>query len=512
MRQVQKTRLPEGASPKNMSTFQKISEASYLTAENAERYRCIIRVFYNAYEQMNFQLYKEDVLERLQRDFPALAGLSEDQIRLDLTQLVTWKNLVAIQDPKKVYTIAEYKNKQFRYSMSEASVEIERLTIRLENLFLEPASLSTNYFMRIEHALTVMQKLKPNDLNAVNEWWKDLQEDFRCLNQNYHDYLREFYTGRSEKLLKSVEFVVHKDRFITYLEDFIRKLQNYTDRIAGILRTIPEDRRTQILEAAVASELAVPRPQSEKREDLSEHLHSSIFGNWNSLEQWFIGADERPSESARILDITNEIIQKIIQNATLIVQLQNWGISRRSDYQRWIELFHQCETLEEAHRLSAFLFGAMEARHFQVNSCRSTDSISSPVSAEDPFTFTLSSHNRQYRPRAERSGYQLNELEKNERREAYLKQLEENRRQAVRYISGRRMILSEIQDEIPESLRISILSWITSANLNSSGQSRTEYGWKYQLIRNEGTCVLHCQDGDLTMPAYQFEFEEDIRE
>ena len=159
MRQVQKTRLPEGASQKNMSTFQKISEASYLTAENAERYRCIMRVFYNAYEQMNFQLYKEDVLERLQRDFPALAGLSEDQIRLDLTQLVTWKNLVAIQDPKKVYTIAEYKNKQFRYSMSEASVEIERLTIRLENLFLEPASLSTNYFMRIEHALTVMQKL-----------------------------------------------------------------------------------------------------------------------------------------------------------------------------------------------------------------------------------------------------------------------------------------------------------------------------------------------------------------
>ena len=41
-----------------MSTLQKISETSYLTAENAERYRCIMRVFYNAYEQMNFQLLK----------------------------------------------------------------------------------------------------------------------------------------------------------------------------------------------------------------------------------------------------------------------------------------------------------------------------------------------------------------------------------------------------------------------------------------------------------------------
>ncbi len=495
-----------------MSTLQKISETSYLTAENAERYRCIMRVFYNAYEQMNFQLYKEDVLERLQKEYPDRPDVSEDQIKLDLSQLVTWKNLVAIQDPKKVYTIAEYKNKQFRYSMSEAAVEIERLTIRLENLFLEPASLSTNYFMRIEHSLTVMQKLDTANLNAVNEWWKDLQEDFRCLNQNYHDYLREFYTGRSEKILKSVEFVVHKDRFITYLEDFIRKLQSYTDRIAAILRVISPERRTQILEAVVASELAVPRPQSEKRDDLSDHLHNSVFGNWESLEQWFLSRNGKPSESTRILDITNEIIQKIIQNATLIVQLQNWGISRRGDYQRWIELFDHCESLEEAHRLSAFLFGAMDAHHFQVNSYRSTDSISSPVSAEEPFTYLLSSHNRQYRPRTERSGYQLNELEKNQRREAYLKQLEENRKIAVRYISDRKLVLSNIKDEIPESLRVSILSWITLANMNTSKQSRTEYGWKYRLRKTEGTCILHCQDGDLTMPAYQFEFEEDVTE
>ena len=92
-----------------MSMLQKISETSYLTAENAERYRCIMRVFYNAYEQMNFQLYKEDVLERLQKEYPDRPDVSEDQIKLDLSQLVTWKNLVAIQDPKKVYTIAEYK-------------------------------------------------------------------------------------------------------------------------------------------------------------------------------------------------------------------------------------------------------------------------------------------------------------------------------------------------------------------------------------------------------------------
>ncbi len=63
-----------------------------------------------------------------------------EQLVQDLEALVKWKNLTPIQDPGKVYTIADYKNKQYRYTMSEYAVEIERLTVRLENLFLNRKS------------------------------------------------------------------------------------------------------------------------------------------------------------------------------------------------------------------------------------------------------------------------------------------------------------------------------------------------------------------------------------
>ena len=63
---------------------------------------------------------------------------------------------------------------------------------------------------------------KNNNLKEINEWWNNLQNNFKQLNQNYQDYHREFYTGKSEKLLKSVEFITHKDKFISYLHDFIR--------------------------------------------------------------------------------------------------------------------------------------------------------------------------------------------------------------------------------------------------------------------------------------------------
>lgn len=55
--------------------------------------------------------------------------------------LTEWKNLNTIQDTRKVSSIEEFKNKKFRYQMSEYSVEIERLVLRLENLLIEGASL-----------------------------------------------------------------------------------------------------------------------------------------------------------------------------------------------------------------------------------------------------------------------------------------------------------------------------------------------------------------------------------
>ena len=113
-----------------------IHETSYLSVPNAPTYRKIMRLIYREYEKMHFQLYKEEVLELLRQD-AEFEDYSIAELEADLDALVKWKNLTPIQDPGRVYTIADYKNKQYRYTMSEYAVEIERLTVRLENIFLE---------------------------------------------------------------------------------------------------------------------------------------------------------------------------------------------------------------------------------------------------------------------------------------------------------------------------------------------------------------------------------------
>ena len=51
-----------------MHYLEPINETSYLSVPNAPVYRQIMRCFYREYEKMNFQLYKEDVLELLKKE------------------------------------------------------------------------------------------------------------------------------------------------------------------------------------------------------------------------------------------------------------------------------------------------------------------------------------------------------------------------------------------------------------------------------------------------------------
>ena len=103
-------------------------EAKYLNVENTERYRPIIRLFYLKYEKLKYWLYQEEVFEELKED-PSFAEYTMIQCQQDLAALASWGNLVTIQDTRKVSSIEEFKNKKFRYQLSETAVEVERMVI-----------------------------------------------------------------------------------------------------------------------------------------------------------------------------------------------------------------------------------------------------------------------------------------------------------------------------------------------------------------------------------------------
>ena len=488
-----------------MDYLEAIDETSYLSVPNASTYRKIMRCFYREYEKMNFQLYKEDIFELVKKD-PLFETYTMDQLVLDLNALVKWKNLTPIQDPGRVYTIADYKNKQYQYTMSEYAVEIERLTVRLENIFLESGNLSTNFFVRLEKSLDEASMMERASLKEVNEWWNLLQEDFKRLNQNYQDYLRDFYSGKTEQLMKSVEFIVHKDKFIQYLTDFVQEMQRHSRKIERILvQNIPVIEET-VLEKVVQSELDIPHAQLEVHGNAEQSIREIVQGKWKSLKNWFVDTEKRECECKKVLKITNDVIRSIIQNAALIVQIQNWGISRKDDYKKFLELFLKCENLEEAQKLSAHVFGVQKIEHFKTLEPREEDTINKSIYEELPAEFLLKPHTRNYREKKDKRGFSDKTMEKMIQREAYLKQVQGQKEIVMHYIKDHKIVFSEISERVTEDTRKVFLQWIAQANMNSQKKGRTEYGQEYRLMREKGTCVLKCEDGDLTMPSYILEF------
>ena len=93
--------------------------------------------------------------------------------------------------PERSAVIEEFKNKKFRYQLSETAVEVERMVIRVENLFIEGSSLEPTLLERLRISLEKMEEMASRNEEKLYGWWNDLNNDFIRLNQNYQDYMRE---------------------------------------------------------------------------------------------------------------------------------------------------------------------------------------------------------------------------------------------------------------------------------------------------------------------------------
>ncbi len=479
-----------------------IQETSYLSVLGVAHYRTIMRKMFIENESMHCRLYKEEIYKLVKED-DGFDDYTIDDLKIDLDQLVTWGNLVAMQDPGIVHTIAEYKNKQYSYSMSERAVEIERLTIKLENLSFQSASLSTNYFLRIDEALKECESINNKSLQEINEWWHMLIEDFQRLSQNYKDYLRNFYTADTKTLLQSVEFILHKDRFTTYLNNFIRQMQLQSRKIKARIENVDNLFNNQLINKIVVSELDIPRIKAQDKETLFLETQRS----WLSLKRWFVVIDGQRPEYEKLLDITNEIIRSTIENANMIVQLNNYGVSRKDDYKHFIRMFNNCLSLDDAHCLSAHVFGISTIEHFKTNEMFENENIKTSSFEKEENIYELQSHSRTYRQRRAKEGVIDQSMNKMMAKLEYEEKIKRKEEIINQYIKDNRLDISTINNIVSPDLRISILTWISNANMSPDNVANTEFGKKFKLIKNEGTCILHCSDGNITMPRYVMEFD-----
>jgi uncharacterized protein (TIGR02677 family) len=484
-----------------------LQEVKYLATENTWRYRPIMRFFYYKYEQLQYWLYKEEVYTELKKH-PEFAAYTIDECQQDLDTLVQWKNLIPVQDTAKARTVEEFKTKQFRYQLSEYAVEIERLTITLENLSVEGASLEPGYVERIREAVGRLPSMADADPKTAGSWWHGLNADFKSLNQNYQDYIRSFHSLRAEELMKSTAFIAYKDAVIEYLSDFIKGLQTHSYWIEEQLHRFDERMIEKVLLNVFAYEKAIPRLETVGEQEIM----ANIRGRWQSLRQWFLGSEERSSEVVKLFEITNELIRKITRYAARIVEDLNSAANRKEEYKKLAELFLACSEMDDCHKLSALAFGVFNSRHFKGDLERTTESINSSVYAEPPLLVEIRPRTRRYKEKTAKRPIVDKSAQKERLYREHIDRI--NREQAViqSYIKDEQIDFAALAagPELPTHVRLTLLYWVSRACATASRRGKTENGRAFRLLEppNGARCILRCTDGALEMPAYIIRFEE----
>ncbi|WP_084295117.1 TIGR02677 family protein [Caldanaerobius polysaccharolyticus] len=483
-----------------------LDEARYLTAENASRYRLIMRYFYEQYQKFKYWMYKEDIYQYVVQ-FEMFKDYTMERCEQDLKTLTEWKNLIATQDTSKAATLEEFKNKKFRYQLSPYSIEIERMTIRLEDITGYGGSLEPSLFERIyKNLLKVVDMSKEDDLQAVNRWWEDLNGDFENIYHNATDYIASLQSSRADELMRTEAFIVYKDKLIEYLRDFIKDLQRFSLAIESFLRKVDINAVNAALDKVCKYQKSIPRLEQELSES---SIIQNVTDRWNNISLWFTGRNGEDSEAYRLLNISSEIIRRITMYASRIAENRMRMISRKNEYLKLSRIFANMEDVKEAHKLSAGVFGVFNTRHIWGDLERKTDSVNSSVWQEPPFTVIVKPKTRNYHYFSKTNGIIDRSQSKAQAQLEYLKSKKYEMEIISNYISGNRICFKKLP-VIQPFVRTTLLQWISRAMGSTRLTGKTEDGRIYKVIfpENGERTILRCTDGNLDMPAIEIEFED----
>lgn len=484
-----------------------ITETKYLAVENTWRYRAIIRIMFKNYEKMNFWLLKEQIHEKLIK-YEEFKQYDMETLKQDLEALVNWGNLLTMYDVRKMKTIEEFKNKQYKYQVSPYTVEIERMLIRLEVLKEESrGSLEATLVERFKEELKEITLMTTRENNKVYDWWKRLNRDFKVLNENYQDYISKFYSPKHEEIMKTTQFLIFKESFISYLRDFIKGLQVNSSVIRNFLERLDENVVDTIIQKVLEHEKSLPRLEGELDEEFYIEKNK---GRFYSIKSWFLGEGSESSMADQLLDSTNEIIRKITRYAMQLVEMKYVSGNRKEEYKKIAEIFSKCQTIEEAHKLSSVVFGVFKPRHIKGNPVRETESINSSIYEEKSHFVTVKPRIRQYREKtASRVAVKDNSEKKRIKAERIIARREQEKALVESLIKDGKITFGDL-GTISKNQRSILLRWLSKGRSNKKGISKTEYGKVYKVISvdQEEYITLRCNDGEFKMLNYSLIFNK----
>lgn len=482
------------------NNLEQIEEVKYLTQENTPRYRSIMKFLFNKYEEAEYWLYKEEIYGEVRKNLP---NYTEEECDRDLEFLLNNGSITKLQDTKNINTLNDFKFHNFRYQLTDKAVIIERMTIELEEIEVKVATLEPRLFERINNLIKRLVDIYELDENQIYDLWIDINNDFKSLNEHYQDFLKKFHEAKTEELLQSEAFLAFKSSVINYINDFINSYIKNATSIKNNLIQIDTNKTTYLMDSLISHQKKAPKISPEFDYD---KLRKVNYGKWQSLMKWFVSTNTQ-SEGERLLEATQNIIQKIYKYASSLIELHGNMINRKEEYKHICHLFDNLDNVDEAHKLSSSIYGILVCNHYKMSSLINTDSLIKSYDVPS-LTVPIVASNKEYRLREQTTMI----MDKTDDKERILRQFErqeKERKEKIRNLikSGRIILNKEI--ELEEIERRYILGLIEKYNGLKIKES--EFGYQYYITNeSDEICKIISPDGIFELKSRTIVIEGDI--
>lgn len=475
-----------------------IEEVKYLAQENTVRYRLIMRFFFFKYEEAEYWLYKEDVFNELKE---TLSDYTMEECERDLEFLLNNKSLTRLQDTQNINTINDFKYHNFRYQMTDSAVVIERMTIDLEEMEVKVANLEPRLFERINHLIKQLVDIYDKDENKIYEIWIDMNNDFKSLNEEYQDFLKKFHEAKTEELLQSEAFLEFKSSMINYINDFITSYIKSSTSIKQTLLEIDDEKVKYLMDSLISHQKKAPKIS----QDFDyEKLRKVNLGKWQSLRKWFIGTNSL-SEGERLLQATQNVIEKIYKYATSLIELHGNMINRKEEYKHICNLFDKVSSVHDAHLLAVSIFGVPVTNHYKMTSELNTDSLIKSYEVP-PIEIPINTRVKEYKIK-ETSNVVVDKSEKKNKILKEVLEKEQERKQKIKILiqNGNIDLKGEIKLDAVE--RKYVLKLIE--NYHTGKAKETEFGYSYYIECDpeNSKCKIISPDGTLELNSRKITIE-----
>ncbi|MBA4493431.1 TIGR02677 family protein [Paenactinomyces guangxiensis] len=489
-----------------------ILEFKYLTESKAHNYRSIITYFYQQHERLLPFIYPEEIYLFL-KEIKDYSHYTEEELYRDLDQLVAWGNLERIQETGRFQSIEEFKKKKFIYQLKPKAVEIERMlrtVLQIDDGMsgsLDPTLFERLYKRIVELTNRVggVYEIRNRKAEEVRMLWNDIHGDFRKLRDDASDYFNRLKSQQIEEKMKVIDYLQFKEAVTEYLRNFMTRLQKTAMQLERVIEDVDLFFLDIVAEKLVEYEKYIPR--FDESPPTKEQFLTEITKQWDAFRGWFLGNEKGESYIELLQKRTNETIGRMVRFVQRLGEIQHPHKSRRHDYLHLAKWFADVDTIEEAHRLSACVFGVPDVRHFSIQEPKETESIDREVWDLSPAFYEIKPITRDFRERVKTTAV-VDQTEKKQRAIAeFIKKKEEEKRLLENLVSNREIRLRELS-AIQPVVRKKLLSWIGKAMAHPEKRAQTENGEKYQIVLASSERIqIKCTDGVLTLPDWIISFK-----